>query len=134
MKGNHGGRPTKYKPEYCEQLIAHMAKGFSFESFAGVVSVNRDTVHEWANAHSQFSEAKKEGLEKNRLFWEEKGIIGIVNPTIWIFNMKNRFPREWRDRTEVENSGSVTNTLVLSDTERKKLAAELINARKTDKI
>ena len=30
---NPVGRPTKYKPEYCEMLIEHMSEGLSFESF-----------------------------------------------------------------------------------------------------
>lgn len=111
---NKGGAPTKYKPEYCNQLIIHMEQGYSFESFGGVVSVSADTLYEWVKVHSQFSEAKKEGKSKSRLWWESQGRDGLwnetskigtetitrsINATIWIFNMKNRFG--WRDRQEI---------------------------------
>lgn len=98
------GRPTDYKPEFCELLIEHMGEGFSFEAFAGVVNCNRDTLYEWANVHPEFSDAKKIGFERNRLTWERIGIDlarkGDGNATAFIFNMKNRFPKEWRDKIE----------------------------------
>lgn len=107
------GRPSLYKPEYCEKLIKHMRKGLSFESFAGVVDVNIDTLYEWEKVHANFSEAKKIAFAKCRLFWEKKGHQGLypkmipgekgvtllpMNSSVWIFNMKNRFG--WKDRPE----------------------------------
>jgi hypothetical protein len=102
------GRPSKYKKEYCEMLIEHMSTGLSFESFAGIVRVNRDTVHEWAKVHQDFSEAKKIGMSLALLKWEKIGMEGMYmgskdnpfNPTVWIFSMKNKF--NWSDRKEVE--------------------------------
>lgn len=111
-----GGRPTTYKKEYSEQLIEHMGKGLSFESFAGVCRVCKDTLYEWEKVHSEFSDAKKIGLELNRLFWEKLGVDYIkdestagvgstkLNATVYIFNMKNRFPKEWRDKQEIVTS------------------------------
>lgn len=108
------GRPTKFKPEYCEMLVEHMASGMSFESFAGIIDVNQDTLHEWVKHHVDFSEAKKRAWAKNRVFWEKVGIDGLynesyrdkdsshskqLNAAIWVFNMKNRF--KWRDRIDV---------------------------------
>lgn len=106
------GAPTKYKPQYCEMLINHMADGLSFESFAGVIRVDRDTLYEWAKVHKRFSDAKKAGREVGLLYWEKVGRDGLhhetikdedgmtvnrsINATIWIFNMKNRFG--WRDK------------------------------------
>lgn len=101
------GRPTKYKPEYCDQLVDHMTDGYSFESFAGKCEVNIDTLYHWCTIHPSFSEAKKIAVEKCRLFWERMGIEGLrykdFNATVWIFNMKNRF--KWRDNySEVEQT------------------------------
>lgn len=108
------GRPSKYDKNYCEMLITHMADGLSFESFGGVVSVNRDTLYAWEKAHPEFSDAKKSGSAKCQLYWEKVGRDGLyheviktddgttvnrsINSAIWIFNMKNRF--KWRDRIE----------------------------------
>jgi hypothetical protein len=112
------GRPSKYDSKYDQMLIDHMAQGLSFESFAGLISVNKDTLSEWVKVHEAFSVAKKEGLDKNRLFWEKLAIDHILNKsdsefqgssssrslnaTVWIFNMKNRFPQEWRDKRDIE--------------------------------
>lgn len=106
--GRKIGRPTLYKPEYCDLLIQHMGKGFSFEAFAGEIGVNRDTIYEWLQTYSQFSDAKKTAAELNRKFWEQVGIdiatgtgkAAAGNATAFIFNMKNRFKNEWRDKIE----------------------------------
>lgn len=121
-------RPTKYKPEYCEQLIEHMTNGFSFESFAGLISVDRQTIYNWIDAQPEFFDAKRQGFEKSRLFWEDVAIKGAsgsmpVNATLTVFNLKNRFPKEWRDKHDVNHSsedGSMTpkgNLANLSDEE-----------------
>lgn len=128
------GRPSKYKPEYCSMLVEHMKTGLSFESFAAVIAVNQDTLHEWAKVHSAFSEAKKDAYALNLLFWEQHGIDGLynkstfdresgisetrsLNSTVWIFNMKNR--HKWRDKQPDETDVIVNNNNVttMSDAE-----------------
>jgi hypothetical protein len=108
------GRPTKYKTDYCQMLIDHMADGLSFEAFGGLVGVSKQTLYDWEEKHEDFLDAKKLGESKARLYWEKVGRDGLyheafkdqdgmtvnrsINATIWIFNMKNRF--KWRDRIE----------------------------------
>lgn len=100
------GRPSLYKPEYCQMLIDHMSSGLSFESFAGLIGVCRATVYNFEK-NQEFLDAKRVAFEKNRLFWEKVGIEGMFmggkenpfNATVWVFNMKNRF--NWKDKTEV---------------------------------
>jgi DNA-binding XRE family transcriptional regulator len=115
------GRPTKYKEEYCDELISHMERGLSYESFAGYIGVSKQTIYDWEKANPEFLDAKKIAFEKCRLFWEELGIDNIIsqsssskdfgseskslNSTVWIFNMKNRFPEEWRDKVIQEKTG-----------------------------
>lgn len=100
-----GGRPTKYKPEYCEDLIAHMKQGLSFESFAAHCNTHFDSLYEWCKKYPEFSEAKKEGTAQCLAVWEKIGMQGTLgkiknfNTASWIFNMKNRF--KWRDAVEV---------------------------------
>ncbi len=55
------GRPTEYKPEYCERLLAHMAQGLSFEGFAGEVRVSFQTLYSWRDKYPAFLEAMLEG-------------------------------------------------------------------------
>lgn len=104
---------SKYKEEYCDMLIKHMAEGFSFESFASNIGVHRDTLYEWTNVHECFSDAKKIGTAKNLFYWEKMG-IGMASgkqksgsPGVWSFNMKNR--HGWTDKTEVSGGINVVN-------------------------
>ena len=97
------GRPSKYKLEYCKALVEHKAKGYSFESFAGLVGTTKQTLYAWVKAHDEFHDAKSEAWAKNLLYWEHLGIRGAngdpnFNSTAWIFNLKNR--HQWRDKPE----------------------------------
>lgn len=106
-----GGRPTKYKPEYCEQLVEWGKQGLSFEAFAGEIDVCKETLYEWTRKHPEFLDAKKRHESKCRVWWEKIGNTQAAgklqgNATSWIFNMKNRF--KWRDRIETEGHNKVT--------------------------
>lgn len=54
-------------------LIDHMAQGLSFDSFAGLIGVSKDTLYEWLKheKYSEFSYAKKIGSAKRNLFVEK---------------------------------------------------------------
>lgn len=104
------GRPTAYKPEYCEQLLEHMAEGLSFESFAGVIGTCRRTLYYWTEQHEEFLHAKNAGQEKSQLFWE-KGMRALAfgklaggNAATMLFTMKCRFG--WREADE--EKGDIT--------------------------
>lgn len=143
------GRPTLYDPKYPKMLIEHMASGLSYESFAGVISTHRDTLYAWEKAkdekgelkYPEFSDAKKEGSEKNLLYWEKVGHDGLwdethydektgkptykkaLNSTVWIFSMKNR--HRWKDRQEVEVDATVR-TSPLKEELKQKTTEELL--------
>lgn len=97
--------PRKYKPEYCEMLIKHMEEGLGFESFGGIVNVDRVTLYRWKESHKEFAEAYNDGWTRCFLFWERVGRSGALgkikgfNVVAWIFNMKNRFG--WRDKNDI---------------------------------
>jgi hypothetical protein len=95
------GRPSKFKPEYCERLIQHMSEGLSFRSFAGEIDVCFDTLYEWEKVHKIFSDAKRLGVAKSLLTWERIGLADEMSTGTYCFNMKNRFPDEWKDRHDV---------------------------------
>lgn len=104
-------RPSKYKKEFDDGIIAHMEKGLSFETYAAIISVHRDTLYQWVKDYPEFSDAVKIAKAKCELFWEQLGLNYIthtdskfestpkINSAIYIFNMKNRFG--WKDRQDV---------------------------------
>jgi transcriptional regulator with XRE-family HTH domain len=115
------GRPTLYESRFCDLLIEHMSKGLSYESFAGFIGVSKQTIYDWEKANPEFLDAKNIGTEKARLWWEQKAADYLINTdetirdsegnmttkrtslnsTVWIFNMKNRFKEDWKDRHDV---------------------------------
>ncbi len=62
----------------------------------------------------EFTETVKKCNDYIQDWWEEvgrEGAIGAnaINPTTWIFNMKNRF--DWRDKRDIEQSGGISLTM-----------------------
>ena len=135
------GRPTKYKKEYCDELIEHMSKGLSYEAFAGAIGVCKQTLYTWEKEHEDFVDAKRRAVEACRIFWEKLGIDHILNETeyqggskslnasVWIFNMKNRFL--WRDR-QPEEVAQINNYSKLDDDDLDRIIEEKLGRLKKD--
>lgn len=122
------GQPTKYKPEYCEQLVDYMAKGLPFRAFAGRIGVSRKTLHEWTNAHPEFAEAKAIGVEACFANWMEAmiqaravrpGSAKIDTATAQMF-CRNVFGWDRKDHDPDEDAPDP-----LTETQRKDLIVEL---------
>jgi hypothetical protein len=103
------GRPTTYKPEYCEAVVEHMAEGASITSFAASVGAARSTINEWMEHNEEFSEAVKKGKALCAAWWEKIGraqaLDGKGNATLVIFGLKNMAAVDWREKTQTEHSG-----------------------------
>lgn len=114
---NPVGRPSKYKPEYCDVLEGHFEQGYSYEAFAGRIGVSKQTLYDWEKAHPEFLDAKRRYEGLTQLFWEGR-LIALAkdkdegNATAIVFGLKNRAPDSWRDRTEQAHSGEVAITKI----------------------
>lgn len=102
------GRPTKYDPRYCDELLKVMGTGLSLTAFAGTIGVSRDTITEWMNQHPEFSAAAQAGQAMRTAYLERTMLDGEVSGpqvTARVFALKNAAPLEWRDKHEVEHKG-----------------------------
>jgi len=124
------GRPTLYKPEYCQMLIDHLSQGRAYLAFAGKLSVTADTLYEWERVHPEFSEAKKIGTQKGFYFWDNLGIdmaTGLVDNKgfpAWMVNMRNKFG--WRSQDAAMDFDRLIASLkVLPENEREELENNL---------
>lgn len=103
------GRPSKYDPAYCEQLVQHMATGASVSSFAAEIDVARSTINKWAEEYSEFSEALSRGKAKCAAWWEKTGRVvastGDGNASMVIFGLRNMADSDWQDVQKRELSG-----------------------------
>lgn len=102
------GRPTKYDPAYCEQVIAHMAEGASLASFAGEIEVARSSINEWMGVHPEFAQSVAIGKAKCAGWWEtvNRGIAknggGTGSAQACALGLKNMAADDWRERSEVD--------------------------------
>ncbi len=122
MKKNFGG-PSKYKKEFCKDLIAHMEQGFSYSSFPAIlydkykVQVVKDTLRYWEYTKPDFARAKETAVARSLRFFERFmriHITGIVpdelrerlnkkmSSTMVIFALKTRFYKEYGDQLKLQ--------------------------------
>lgn len=128
------GRPTKYKEEYNEQVYKLCLLGATDKDIADYFEITESTLNLWKIEHEEFSEAIKRGKVEadatiaERLYNRAKGYDqktdkifqyqgeAVVVPTVEhippdttaaIFWLKNRHPEKWRDKKDVEMSGSM---------------------------
>lgn len=55
----------RYRPEYCQMLDKHLAEGWSFASFGGVVGAASDVLYRWRHLHPEFDEVAKKYKRKH---------------------------------------------------------------------
>lgn len=110
------GRPTKFRKEMCEAVIEYGKQGMSKHEMALELDISMSTFCLWQNENMEFSEAVKQAVQHSQGWWEKQGRMGSVgevplNPTAFIFNMKNRFKEDWRDKQEIDNTHEVSDSL-----------------------
>jgi len=94
----------KFKPEYIEQLLEHMSKGFTFGSFLTHIPVRRSTMYQWVHDIPEWAEAKERGEAMCEEWWinlgrgAAMGQIKNFSGAAWVFTMKNLF--QWKDKHE----------------------------------
>ena len=98
------GRPSKYDPSFCDLVIELGAQGKSKTQIAANLGIDRDTLTEWAKLHPEFSGAVKRAKQLAQAWWEDAGQMNMTrkgfNQVAFIFQMKNRFPDDYKDKHE----------------------------------
>lgn len=126
------GRPTDYNPNIHPKAAYTLAKmGLTNTKIAEGMGIATSTFHKWRDEYEAFSDAVKKGKDSADDLVEEslfKRAIGeyvketktkddghsvtiettekhVADTTAMIFWLKNRRPKEWRDKRETEISG-----------------------------
>jgi Helix-turn-helix domain len=127
------GRPTSYDPADLPKLKELAEAGATNEELADYLGVSIRSIYRWRNENKEFRHAIKiskesadgrieESLYKRAFGFEHESVKIFCNkdgevtqvpykeyvppdPTSMIFWLKNRKPKEWRDKSEVEIPG-----------------------------
>ena len=104
-----GGRPTKYRPEFCELVISVGEYGGWLSEMAEACDVHRSTMDEWASVHPEFSEALTRAKQKAQDWFEIRGREGLTaekfNSALWQKQMSARHRDEYTERRELTGEG-----------------------------
>ena len=125
-------RPTKFQEEYIPIIKLLAEKGCTDQEMATAIGVTEQTFNNWKKSQPEFFESLKEAKEiadkrverslyeraigythpEEKIFNNNGAIIRAnthkhypPDPTSMIFWLKNRKPKEWRDKQELEHSG-----------------------------
>lgn len=113
------GRPTDYKEAYVDEVMSHLAEGFTLASFGGIIGASRDSLYEWAKVHPEFSDAIKKGRAKGQHLWEQRlttqATNGSGNTAAIIFAMKNLYQDDWAEKIINEHTGKDGGPIEVAD-------------------
>ena len=112
------GRPTLYKPEYCQDVIEWGKQGKSLAWMAATLDVSRECIYEWMRVHPDFSDSMTRARLHSQKWWEDFGQDNLIMPhqsgtfngTVWQKNMAARFADDWREKTETTHAGEIAVT------------------------
>lgn len=98
------GRPSKYDPKFCDQVIELGAEGCSPEEISAEIGVPRRTMQSWAEQHPEFSAALTRAKELEHAWWERTGKKALFadkfQQQVWAKSMQARFREKYTERVE----------------------------------
>lgn len=104
------GRPSEYRPEYCDKVIELGRLGKSVVQMACAIDVARDTLYQWCKDHPEFSDAFTRARQLSQDWWENQAQCGLTadrfNASLWSRSMAARFPEDYQERKGIELTGS----------------------------
>lgn len=147
------GRPSKLTPELALKIFVLSRKGLKDEEIAHIFDVRTRTIHNWKKdpdffhslkENKEYADAMMErslyerGMgyehEEDEIFCHPKtGKVTVVkivkhyapDPTSIIFWLKNRKPKEWRDKVDIDHGFSDENYEKLRSLSIQEIDAEI---------
>ena len=108
------GRPSKYNPKFCDEVIALGKIGKSVEAIGAILGVGTKTLYNWRDQHEDFLHALDMAKEFELQWWEDIAQTHMIenkesdkiNATIWSRSMAARFPKKYREQVKQEITGA----------------------------
>jgi transposase-like protein len=148
-KRGAGGRPTKYKNEYCDRAFDFSLIGMTDGEIAGALKIDEATLYRWKNNYPDFCESIKRGRdrfdtevveqalrERAAGYNYQEEVMTRDGPSVItkrfhgsdtaaIFWLKNRQSGRWRDRVEHDVRQAVVNIEATPEEKARIIAAAL---------
>lgn len=128
------GQPTKYRPEYCDEVIELGKEGKSVAQMCAHFDISRQTIDNWASQNPAFLEAFTRAKVHMQAKLEEMGFNGLTsdkfNSTLWAKTMSARFREEYTERKE--HSGPDGGAIPVNSVSRVELVAVKPNVDSSD--
>jgi len=103
------GRPSDYKPEYCERVISLGKLGKSVTQIASALDHHKDTLYEWEKVHPDFSDAMTRARQESQTWFEDIGQTGLTadkfQASLWAKQVSCRFPNDYREKQDLNLGG-----------------------------
>lgn len=115
------GRPTEYRPEYCDLVIQAGRDGKSLTNFAADLEVSRQTVNNWVDQFPEFLDAVTRAKALMASWYEiaQRNVVQnggtSAQSSLIQFGLKNLDPDGWKEKQEVAHSGGVNITITPDD-------------------
>lgn len=111
--GKFLGRPSKYDPAYCEQVVELGKLGKSRWAIASELGITPSNLKEWEAVHEDFQTALAIARQDSLAYWEalaENHMIETpggpkINTGLWSRSMAARFPEQYRENSKMEVTG-----------------------------
>lgn len=97
------------EPDNLLRLQGWARDGLTDEQIAQNIGIRRETLYDWKKKYDNFSNALKQGKEVVDIQVENALLKAALegNITAQIFWLKNRKPKEWRDKQEMSIDGNM---------------------------
>lgn len=111
--GKHpGGRPTKYHLSMLPIIEELASQGASKVEIAVELGITRATLYNWMQDSPEFLDIMQKADQSAQAWWEKTGrqatfgAFPAFNSAAYIFQMKNRFRKDWQDIKTTELTGA----------------------------
>ena len=110
------GRPTDYRPEYCERVVEMGKEGLSMVQMASRLDQARSTLIQWGEERPEFSTALARARSEAQRWWEDTGQKALgadkFQSSVWKTSMMARFREEYTERRDHTVQGEMVHRVI----------------------
>jgi len=104
------GRPSKYKPEFCQEIIELGKLGKSIAQMAAHFDVDKASIFRWSEEDADFRTALARAKAHSQTWWENAAQQNMdnrnFNAQLWLKSVASRFREDYTEKQVTELTGA----------------------------